>query len=81
MTIKAGDLNCRKIQGGKNTLWHAKHPSHNIVGAGNSADNAIKDFQAQHREGQKRTMPPPASHSSVLNFYAENRSGFPPPIA
>ena len=59
MTIKANELLCRKVQGGKRTLWHAKHPDHNIVGAGNSADNAIKDFQSQLRLTRKQTLPPP----------------------
>ncbi len=50
----AKDLLCRKLRGGKHTLWHAFHPTDvspgtKVIGAGNTADNAIKDYQAQWR--------------------------------
>ena len=47
-TPKAHTINCNKCRGGKKPLWQAHHPDHRgIVGAGNTADNAIKDFQKQ----------------------------------
>lgn len=52
MIIKATDLVCNKVRGGRRALWHAKHPTiEGITGAGNTADNAIKDFQKQYRMG------------------------------
>lgn len=41
------DVDCRKILGGKRTLWQARKPGFSLTGAGNSADNAIKDLQTQ----------------------------------
>jgi hypothetical protein len=42
-----------KIKGGKNSLWQARKAdsffNRHITGAGNTADNAIKDLQDQIR--------------------------------
>lgn len=40
---------CEKIRGGKNTLWHAHKAGFDCCGAGNTADNAIKDLAEQIR--------------------------------
>ena len=53
-TPKYQQLVCRKVCGGKRPLWQAefRHKPENIptiVGAGNTADNAIKDYQRQWR--------------------------------
>jgi hypothetical protein len=48
-------VTCSKVVGGTNTLWHARltEPTAEagwmFTGAGNTADNAIKDLQAQIR--------------------------------
>lgn len=56
MKMKAGDMMCRKIRGGKKPLWYAYHDSYfSIVGVGNTADNAIRDFQKQYRNVVKFT--------------------------
>lgn len=45
-------VTCRKVIGGKNPLWHAymKDTVSIYVGAGNTADNAIRDLQKQLRD-------------------------------
>lgn len=49
------DVTCTKFQGGKHALWHAKKPGHErLTGAGNTADNAIKDLQTQINRGTKK---------------------------
>lgn len=64
MSIKARDLVCQKVCGGKKPLWHAyragtfnQFPNHMIVGAGNTADNAIRDYQKQSRVRSLRVIP------------------------
>lgn len=53
-----------KIRGGKKPLWRARFKAgvfswlaevggRNYVGAGNTADNAIKDLQKQFRNGEE----------------------------
>lgn len=69
MTPTASELVCVKQRGGRITLWHARHASPhspanfnmlnavgacNLVGAGNTADNAIKDYQASFRRMARR---------------------------
>lgn len=40
------ELTIQKVKGGKKPLWQARHRHYaKIVGAGNTADNAIKDWQ------------------------------------
>jgi hypothetical protein len=42
----------RKLRGGKRALWNCWFPDSgfsNIVGAGNTADNAIKDWRKQYK--------------------------------
>lgn len=61
--IKAHELVCVKNRGGKKPLWHAFLASRYnlfsplIVGAGNSADNAIKDYQKQAKAHSLRVIP------------------------
>ncbi len=48
-------LHIQKAKGGKNPLWQARHPHYSkIVGAGNTADNAIKDWQKMFRHLNKK---------------------------
>lgn len=54
MPLPATEISIRKVVGGKKALWHATHPrADRLVGAGNTADNALKDLQAQFRRRQK----------------------------
>ncbi len=67
MNKKASQLYCRKIKSGKKPLWHATmwpitiaglhiagiKPGY-IIGAGNTADNAIKDYKKQARKMDKQ---------------------------
>lgn len=51
------DLVITKARGGKKALWHARFQSlysgvtalHKLTGSGNTADNAIRDWQKQFR--------------------------------
>lgn len=54
------DLICMKILGGKRSLWHVYHKDRFLInartdinyygiGAGNTAENAIKDYMKQRR--------------------------------
>lgn len=55
-TPNALNLNFRKMRGGKNSLWQALHLDQNfppIVGVGNNAQNAERDFQKQFRSLNK----------------------------
>jgi len=69
-TPPSHEIECKRVLGGKRALWHARHPDHNgifyctIVGAGNTADNAILDFQRQFRTlaRQGRLIPPACVH-------------------
>lgn len=54
-TPPSHEINCTRARGGTNPFWHGRHEKHpGIVGAGNSADNAIADFQKQFRSMAKR---------------------------
>jgi hypothetical protein len=46
-----------KVLGGKKALWQARHTSSSVhsVGAGNTADNAIKDLARQMSWAKKAT--------------------------
>jgi len=55
-TPSATKLLCQKFRGGKNALWHARHPMYRICGAGNTADNAIRDWQKQFRSLAKKKL-------------------------
>ena len=46
------NVTCTKVMGGKKPLWNAQTmlavgPRRDIIGAGNTADNAIRDLQRQ----------------------------------
>jgi hypothetical protein len=43
------NITLTKQHGGQRPLWKATHPGFRIVGTGNTADNAIKNFQEQFR--------------------------------
>lgn len=45
-------VNVQKVRGGKRPLWLARKDRCFYHGAGNTADNAIKDLQKQIREGE-----------------------------
>jgi len=47
--ITGADLLCQRIRGGKRPLWQARAYGVNVVGAGNSADNAIRDWFKQYK--------------------------------
>lgn len=50
-------LVCVKALGGKRPLWHARHPDYpRIVGAGNTGDNAIKDWQKMRVAAMKNGL-------------------------
>ena len=53
---KTTSLLCRKIKGGKHSIWHSWHASFYsfIIGKGETAEKAIEDCQKQHREYLKR---------------------------
>ena len=59
-TPPSHEIVCKRARGGKKPLWHAEHPDcdgikyRRVVGAGNTADNAIADFQAQFRAMVRR---------------------------
>lgn len=46
-------VTCEKVKGGKRPLWHARKEGVKYTGAGNTADNAIKDLQAQINRAKK----------------------------
>lgn len=48
------DVNCSKVRGGKRELWNATKPGIDWTGAGNTANNAIKDLQKQINSASKR---------------------------
>ena len=45
-------VSCTKVSGGKRSLWQARKPGVELIGAGNTADNAIKDLQKMIRARQ-----------------------------
>jgi hypothetical protein len=47
-------VTCQKVRGGKKPLWQAVKACIGFTGAGNTADNAIKDLQRQIRENRRR---------------------------
>ena len=49
-------VTCNKVIGGKRRpLWQARHENYqNVCGAGNTADNAIKDLAEQVRRYNRR---------------------------
>jgi hypothetical protein len=70
------ELIVRKVVGGKRPLWHARHPDYQgygntICGAGNTADNAIADWQKQFRARMARD----ARALSVVNPSVAARVG------
>ena len=46
-------VNITKVVGGKRPLFQARKPGVKWTGAGNTADNAIQDLQAQIRRSGK----------------------------
>lgn len=51
------DVVCRKLRGGKKALWQASKPGCKYTGAGNTADNAIKDLQKQIKRASNQLSP------------------------
>ena len=47
----------RKIIGGKRPLWQARRLESTLVGAGSTAENAIRDLQRQFNRTQKKAAP------------------------
>jgi hypothetical protein len=49
------ELVITKCRGGKRSLWNARHPAvPHVVGAGNTADNAIRDWYKQNKAHQEK---------------------------
>ena len=57
-------VSCQKLHGGKRPLWNAKAPNVPATGAGNTADNAIRDLQRQARR-----MAPAESNGAMTSAY------------